>query len=257
MARTVADAAVLYEVLSGVPRPLGGAAPRLVEATSWRTGHEATDALFDEVMASLRRRGVAVAARAFAVPPAPLWEDEFYLLLCEFRDDLTAYLAERSGEGVRSMQDVIDFEKHHADVEFRHFGHELFTAAMDTNGRASADYRERLETLTNWVIGSCLEPGLGGDDVVLSPAYAPAWPSTLATGDVATGASPSVSMAAIVGWPIATVPIGLVDGLPVGLTLVGRPDQEWSVLNAAATIEEVVHRAGWECRPRWLPRSAG
>ena len=97
----------------------------------------------------------------------------------------------------------------------------------------------------------CLEPGLGSDDVIVSPAYGPAWKSDLVKGDSDSGASPSVSMAAIMGWPIATVPMGCIDGLPVGLSLVGRPHQEWSLLAAATTFETVVRRRAWECRPTW------
>ncbi len=251
MARTVADAALLYEVLSGDARPPVIDHPRLVEATSWRTGHPASDALFEEVMAQARQQGVAVAQRAFAIPTPELWESEFFLLLCEFRDDLTAYLSGRPGAGVHSMQEVMDYENAHAELEHRYFGHELFSAAMATQGRTSADYAPRLDALTTWVRDECLEPGLGSDDVIVSPAYGPAWKSDLVKGDSDSGASPPVSMAAIMGWPIATVPMGCIDGLPVGLSLVGRPHQEWSLLAAATTFETVVRRRAWECRPTW------
>ena len=46
--------------------------------------------------------------------------------------------------------------------------------------------------------------------------------------------------AAIAGWPIATVPMGLVEGLPVGLSIVARPGAEPTMLSVAAHFEDVL-----------------
>jgi Asp-tRNA(Asn)/Glu-tRNA(Gln) amidotransferase A subunit family amidase len=47
---------------------------------------------------------------------------------------------------------------------------------------------------------------------------------------------------------IATVPMGLVEGLPVGLTLIGKPHAEWQLLEAARQVEAVVAARGWTPR---------
>jgi amidase len=78
--------------------------------------------------------------------------------------------------------------------------------------------------------------------VLIAAAYGPAWRSDLETGGHAEAyASVATMPAAVAGWPIATVPVGLVDGLPVGVAIVGRPDREDDVLAAAALIESVVN----------------
>jgi aspartyl-tRNA(Asn)/glutamyl-tRNA(Gln) amidotransferase subunit A len=44
---------------------------------------------------------------------------------------------------------------------------------------------------------------------------------------------------ALAGLPAASVPCGFVDGLPVGLALVGRSSADATVLRAAATFQRV------------------
>ena len=45
---------------------------------------------------------------------------------------------------------------------------------------------------------------------------------------------------AIAGTPIACLPMGLVDGLPVGVGLVSRANQEGLLINAMAKVEKVL-----------------
>lgn len=48
------------------------------------------------------------------------------------------------------------------------------------------------------------------------------------------------SPAAIAGWPIASIPMGLINGLPVGLGAVERALDEKSLVRALARIEAVI-----------------
>jgi amidase len=257
LTRSVADAALLFATLAGSPAPAERPSVSMVVSSTWRTGHPATDALFEEVIADLRATDVTLPDRTFGVPSIQEGNDELHALLCEFADELSAYLADRPGDGVRSMQDVVDFENAHADVEHRYSTHQHFLAALATGGTANAEYVERRDRVTNWSVRDCLEKGLGGDDVVLAPAYAPAWKSDLVLGDPGAWYSPGISVAAVAGWPIATVPMGLVEGLPVGLTLIGKPHAEWQLLEAARQVEAVVAARGWTPRPTFRQPQRG
>jgi len=62
---------------------------------------------------------------------------------------------------------------------------------------------------------------------------------------------------AIAGWPIIGLPFGIVDGLPVGLALVGRAHSEWSMLDAARRVEELIKLPGRPARPQWTAPSRG
>ncbi|HEV2426889.1 MAG TPA: amidase family protein [Acidimicrobiales bacterium] len=252
MARSVADVAALFSVLSGRdPEPV--AEVRLVDAATYRTGHAATDALCDAVVAELGRAGASVTRRDVAEPSPEVHSDELTVLLAELVDDLSAYLAARPGEGVRSLADVVAFEDEHRDVEQPFFGHEHFLAALDTGGRAGERYPEARRRNLAWALETCLTPALDGADVLVAPSYGPAWKSDLTNGDSGT-ASPVTCPAAIAGWPIACVPVGLVDGLPVGLAIVGRPQSEWALLDVAARVERIVGSLG---APMWRAPSRG
>jgi amidase len=249
MGRSVDDVAALYGVLSATA-PTSAPTPRFAVTTTWRTDHAPTDELIDRVVAELRAAGHPVAECAPAAPGEAEGGDEITVLLAELLDDLSSYLAERPGEGVRSLADVVAFENAHAAVELPFFGHDLFEAALAIGGRRGPDYAEARARNLEWATASCLA-ALDGVDVALAPAYGPAWKSDLALG----GSPPHVSSGittppAITGWPIISVPVGFVDGLPVGLAMIARPHAEWSLLDAARIVESLVGDVT-RARPAW------
>jgi amidase len=257
MARHVADVAMLLGALLGAdPASLDGPRPRFVASATWRTGHAHTDALVDQVVAELAAV-TAVETRDVATVGEAEGKDELTVLLCELADDLSAYLATRPGDGVRSLDDVIAHEEANAEIEMPHFAHEHFVAAAKSGGRASDEYAPARERNLAWATATCLEPALENADVVVGALFGPAWKVDLAYGDRDGAGAGSTSAAAIAGWPIAAVPIGLVDGLPVGLGLVARAGQEATLLRAAALVEEIVVPRGEFARPAWRAPQRG
>ena len=207
-------------------------------AITWRTGHPGTDELFDDAVAHFTRAGAVLIEVAAAMPGPAEGDDELTVLLAEMADDLGAYLAARPGEGARSLAELVAFNEAHASDELGAFGQEHFTAALALGGRRSPTYAEARRRNLDWALRTCLGPALAGVDVLVAPAYAPAWKSDLLLGDRPEGASPVTTAPAICGWPVATVPMGLVGGLPVGLSLVGRPGSEGLLLACAQAVED-------------------
>ncbi len=257
--RQVSDVARLFAVLAGVdPVDLDGPSPRLVGASTWRTGHPPTDRVVAEVVEALRAAGEPVVDREVAVPGPEVLNDEFAVLLAELVDDFGAYLEARPGEGVRSLAEVVAHERSHADVELPWFGHELFVQALGTGGRAGEAYAGARSRNRAWAEETCLGPALDGADVLVAAAYGPAWKSDLVVGGHGGAVSSWITTpAAIAGWPIVSVPVGLVHGLPVGMAMIGRPGEEWTLLAAASRVEAVVAATAPLPRPGWRAPGRG
>ena len=170
-------------------------------------------------------------------------------MLCELLDGLAAYLPTRGPTGPQNLADVIEHEKANAEVELAHFRHDLFERASQLGGCDTDVYREARARNLAWALNDGLGPAFDDVDLVVGPTYRPAWKSDLVLGDDSS-ASARITMApAIAGWPIATAPMGLVDGLPVGFGAVGRPGSEALLLAACRAVEQ-------PARPRGVSHAA-
>jgi amidase len=255
MARSVDDVALLLEVLTAtggiVDRARQGVSGLSVAvARNWRTGHPATDELFDGNVGRLEAAGATVHDVTAAVPSASDGEDEYTVLLAELLDGMAAYLPTRGPDGPQDLPEVIAYEQAHAAVELAHFGHEGFALAVEQGGRNTDRYRAARARNLAWALYTCLGPAFTGADVLVAPTFAPAWKSDLVLGGHPGAASGVTTAPAIAGWPIATAPMGLVEGLPVGFGVVGRPGSEALLLAVCRVIEQ-------PARPTWRPPSRG
>ncbi len=242
MGRTVGDVARLYDILSGEQATRGLDTTsldgvRIGVADGWRSGHAGTDARFDEALALLRAAGSTLDHVDVEPAPEDVHEAELLVLVTELREELDAYLAGREGNGPRSLAEVVAFDEARADVELAYFGHEHFEQALASEGRSSEAYRAARARCLGWAIEEQLVPALAGADVVLAPAYAPAWRTDLATGDTEVGGGIASTAPSLAGWPVLCLPLGLVDALPVGLVLIGRPQEEARLLAVGRAVE--------------------
>jgi amidase len=245
MARSVRDAALLLDALTGEPGHADGCGAltaadlRLGIPSAWPSGHDRTDALFAEVLDGLRAAGADVAEVAVTTREE-IGEDELTVLLCELHDDLDAYLAVRPGDGVSSLAELVAYNAEHGDSELAHFGQEHFEAALTNGGRADEAYADARARCLAWAVDACLAPALAdphGPEILVATAYAPAWKSDLVNGDRVHAGGRASSAPSIAGWPVLCLPMGLVDGLPVGLVLIGPPRTERRLLAVGDAVE--------------------
>lgn len=264
MARTVRDVAALYEVLTGVANVVatvakGPGETRVAVAANFMTGHPATDALFHAAVDTGGGTGMNISEVTVVEADAAVGADELTVLLSEMSDDLTTFLNRRGGDGPSSLEEVIAFENEHASVELPFFGHEFLEQSFASGGRASVAYERARERNVSWAIEQCLDPALSAADCLIAPCYGPAWKNDLVLGGSGSAHWSQVTLApSIAGWPIATVPMGLIDDLPVGLAIVGRPGSEATMLAVASGFERALGLLEGEMLvPRFLPARNG
>ncbi|SFP47932.1 amidase [Sphingomonas rubra] len=172
-------------------------------------------------------------------PLAGLGEAEFTVLKTELKADLDAYLATApAGVGARTLAQVIAFNAAHRAAEMPFFGQDTFEEAQATKGLADPAYRAARATslkLASEAIDGMLRRARA--TVLVQPTTGPAWLSDPVHGDQYAGPSAS-ALPAIAGYPHLTVPMGLVRGLPVGLSFIATRFGEATVLGAGYAYEQ-------------------
>jgi amidase len=263
MTRTVADAAALLSALVQVDsadpamqdpaRKAPGDYARALDRDGLRGArigvvraffghHPEADQLANQALDAMRRGG-AVIVDPVKIPTLGQFDDsELDVLLYEFKADLNQYLSALGpASRVHSLADVIAFNSAHRDEELRHFGQELFQMAQRKDGLESAGYKAALAKNRR------LSGPLGIDavmtehklDALVGPTGGLPWLIDLVNGDRMGGSRPSPSsMAAVAGYPHVTVPMGFFDGLPVGLSFVGRAWSEATLIRLAYAYEQ-------------------
>ncbi len=252
MCRTVTDAALLAAVIA--ERPLGfGAHGEDLEAfrlAGVRIGalpapadaHPQAVRRYAEARAVLEREGAVLID--LDNPPAfeQMGESELTALLYEFKAAIEEYLGTLDPAQVacRTLADLIAFNQTHAEDELVVFGQELFEQAEACGPLSDSKYTEARATLTRCADTEGLAALLGsrGVELLICPSNGPAGLIDHVWGDRHGGGwSAIASAAAIAGYPSLTVPAGLAEQLPVGLTLVGRRHQDGLLLQVARAFE--------------------
>ena len=127
MAQTVAQAALLLEVLtgkSGYQSAVNGNSDiRIGVVKEWVTQNPGTNQLFQELVSKLSKQ-VKIVEISLPAPSDQEGESEFKVLMHELNEDLASYLATREGARVRTLQDVVDFNLANKGSELQHFGQE-------------------------------------------------------------------------------------------------------------------------------------
>lgn len=257
MARTVQDAAMLLTAIAGSDP----ADPATVEADSRKIDYAAgltgasldgvrigvmrnqvgdrddVRALFDAALADMKRAGAVLIDIEFE-PNDEMYRDEFTVLLFELREEMAAYLFGSPADiPVRSVADVVEFNRNHAAEELRWFDQDTFEQALETTDVNV--YRAARENSLRLAGELGIDKLLAENDVafLVAPTTGPAWTSDLVNGDHYSGGIGAGSLAAIAGYPHLTVPMGAAEDLPVGLSFIGKQWDDAAVLRAGAAYE--------------------
>ena len=251
--RSVADVASLAAVIA--EKPLGyGAHGTDLEAfrlagvrLGWLAvspgSHPESAAVFFAARAALAGEGAVLvdleAPKAFG----EAGESEEVAMQYEFHAAIDAYLGalDPARAPCRSLADLVAFNRAHASEEMPLFGQEIFEAALGRGPLTEPSYSAARETLERCFDRDGLAALFARDgvEVLVAPGNGPADLLDTVWGErPGDGGWPAIaSAAAIAGYPSLTVPAGLIRGLPVGLVLVGRRDEDGLLLQVARAFE--------------------
>jgi amidase len=266
MARTVEDGAILLSVLADNDLMSKGLLSTLEAASEspaaylngLRVGivrnffgvNPQVDALMEQALEVLRKAGAVVIDTTLETRGA-YDEAEMTVLLYEFKAGLNAYAAQCTADsGVRSLSDIIAWNRVHEKQVMPWFGQELLEMAAEKGPLTDEDYLQARRKARELAGDRGIDAMLRKDrlDVLTAPSGGPAWKTDWVNGDhFSLGSS---SAAAVAGYPNITVPAGLVHGLPVGISFFGPAHTENRLLGIARAYEKLT-----ACRrpPEFLP----
>ena len=160
------------------------------------------------------------------------------MLLYEFKADLEAYFATRPDSKVKTLAELIAFNKANAAAEMPYFGQEILEMAEKKGPLTEKAYLDALAKNHDVTRTRGIDAVIDTEklDALVTIANGPAWPIDLVNGDAYTGGASSP--AAVAGYPSITVPAGNVHGLPVGLLFFGKAWSEPKLIALAYAFEQ-------------------
>jgi amidase len=265
MARTVRDAALLLGGLAGAdPADAATQAPaapkkptdytrllrpdalkgqKLGVEKSHLASQTAAGELLRQAVAVLKAQGATIVEVDVRSAVAPIGEAEFDVLLYEFKDGVNKYLGQTSAP-VKTLADVIAFNKANAAKAMPFFQQEILEQAEKTDGLGAEKYKTAVRKVVD-TSRQALDAALkteGGLAAIVGITTGPAACIDLVNGEYGTGPG-FAGPAAMAGYPHLTVPMGNIHGLPVGISFVSGPYREAELLGLGYAYEQATkHR---------------
>ena len=261
MTRTVTDAAILLGCMAGTDEEdsatavLGGKMPsdytKFLDAGALKGAKigvarkffgilPQVDQLLEDAIAAMKSRGAVMIDPADLPSHGKYNDSEELVLLYEFKADLNKYLAGLGPSApVKTLAEIIEFNERNKAKEMPYFAQELFLKAQAKGPLSEKVYLDALALNHKLARTEGIDAVMDQFqlDAIIAPTTGPAQLTDLLYGDRDTGGC--TTPAAIAGYPHITVPMGMVDGLPVGISFFGRTWSEPKLLALAYAFEQM------------------
>lgn len=257
MGRTVSDAAACLGVLTGKDvrdsktngsegkahsdytsflKKGGLKGKRLAYFTKAKGFHQSVDSLTAKAIQLMKAQGAEVI-EIEKISPENVGGASFEVMLYEFKDGLNKYFASLGEDApIKSLNDLIIFNE--SDEIESKFDQELLKMAAGKGELTDEVYLEALAKMHKNMRELGIDKAMDENnlDAIIAPTGSPAWKTDHVNGDHYLGGSSSP--AAISGYPNITVPMGMVQGLPVGLSFFGRAWSEPVLIEITYAYEQ-------------------
>ncbi|MET0534842.1 MAG: amidase [Steroidobacter sp.] len=179
-----------------------------------------------------------------------LYAAEETVLNAEFKVGINAYLASTPAKvRVRNLAQLIEFNRQ-TPTELAVFGQDIFEKSnamppLNDSVYVSARADSKRIAGIEGILRMLAEHQL---DLIVAPSTGVAWRIDMVNGSRFPGSF--TSMPAVAGFPHLTVPMGELQGLPLGLSFIGAPWSEDLLLAAGFAFEQ---RAQARFAPKFIP----
>ncbi|MBG23078.1 MAG: amidase [Idiomarinaceae bacterium] len=201
--------------------------------------HTGVDAVFEGQLQVLANAGAVLIDDLSFVNGRNWGEDEFTVLLHEFKFGLADYFAQHPQAPYQDLAGLLADNDRYADSLMPFFGQELFVMAEARTAEQQADYEAALARAKQAAGPDGIDATLAEYDLdlLVAPTTAPAWKIDLVNGDNYSGSASSP--AAVAGYPHISVPMGFVEHLPVGMSFFASAGDEGVLIEAAFAYEQL------------------
>lgn len=203
--------------------------------------NDKTDALANSAIAVLKSLGAVIVDPANIPTAGKVDDDEYEVLLYEFKDGLRKYLADVDSP-IKSLADMIAYNKAHAAQEMPYFGQEIFLKAEAKGSLRSAKYLKALARSQRMARADGIDATMKKYklDAFIAPTMAPPPLIDLVSGDPGFPGG-ATTLPAVSGYPHITVPGGYIFGVPIGISFFAEKWSEAKLLRVAYAFEQATH----------------
>lgn len=200
------------------------------------------DSLMYRAIADMEAQGAEV------VPIEAIWKQQiggasFTVMLYEYKQGLNDYFASLGPDApIKNLEELIAFNASDS-LELLFYDQRYLEMAQAKGDLESEEYLEALALITRLARKEGIDRVMAEHnlDAFVAPTGSPAWKTDWVNGDHFQLASSSP--AAIAGYPNITVPMGYVEGLPVGMSIFGTAWSEPTLIEIAYAYEQATqHR---------------
>jgi amidase len=263
--RNVADADLLLKVMSGEdiedPVTLNSSKMPIKDDYFNKMGHlkdwtigvvrnlncsqSKVEILLEDAIQILKDLGAIVKDPIYPKNIINLKKPEFEVLLHEFKHGINHYLSELEGNSEwhppDSLENLITFNETHKHKMMPYFGQDLFESALKRRNLNSKLYQESLLECSRLSRLQGIDALLKEHelDVFISLTTGPAWLTDYILGDPIS-LTPSFKPSAVAGYPGISVPLGLLSGLPIGISFFGGAWSENKLIRCAIEFENSI-----------------
>ena len=201
--------------------------------------NDKVDSLFKKSIESIKKMGAEII-EIETISSSEVRSHSFQVMIHEYKDGLNNYFKSLGKNSpIKNLGELIKFNENDS-IELKYFNQAYLKMALNTEGSKSEKYLNSLSSVKTLSQKEGIDKVMDENDLdlIIAPSGSPSWSTDWFNGDNYHISSSSPS--AWAGYPIISVPMGNIHGLPVGISFFGRAWSEPTLIEASYAFEHSV-----------------